>query len=135
MDTKLPTASKFKSYVELYRWVRGSFHKILYELGDVLRNSNLTRLLIQLVVIEGTHRSRRPTEQPWCGTGSIRFFQATLSCAVCEACMDGTGIGCDTHQWGQNICGRHDRQKQHGTAFCLPFEKHYLQGSMYGKCH
>lgn len=48
MDTKLPAASRFKSDVELYRWVRGSFHKILYELGDVLRNGNLTRLLIQL---------------------------------------------------------------------------------------
>lgn len=90
MDTKLPTASKFKSNVELYRWVRDSFHKILYELGDVLRNGNLTRPLIQLVVIERTHRSGCPTEQPWCGTGSIRFFQATLSYAVCEACMDGT---------------------------------------------
>ncbi|KIK38409.1 hypothetical protein CY34DRAFT_395301 [Suillus luteus UH-Slu-Lm8-n1] len=74
MDTKLPTASKFKSNVELYRWVRDSFHKILYELGDVLRNGNLTRPLIQLVVIERTHRSGCPTEQPWCGT----------------ACMDGT---------------------------------------------
>jgi hypothetical protein len=89
MDTKLPAASKFKSDVELYRWVRGSFHKILYELGDVLRNGNLTRLLIQL---ERTHRTGRSTEQPWCGTASIRFFQATLSCAVCEACMNGTGI-------------------------------------------